>query len=176
VASAGAVGVPGLDHEPGRAQDRSLGIHGEIGRPALQVARHQELDIILAHPPVRVEVLARRVGVDRHLSRLPSADRGDEIESDHPALLAGEIERCVRDLNLHPAQNRADPTQRGRSQQMPDLGIQRPTHDEDPDQIRHQGNGEGAATFDPKGLARRRNQERRHPHHPDEHGEEERRA
>jgi hypothetical protein len=38
---------------------------------------------------VRVEVLPGRVGVDRHLGGLSSADRPHEVEGDHPALPPG---------------------------------------------------------------------------------------
>ncbi len=100
VSSTGAVGVTGLDDEPG-SHECSLGVDVEIGCPTEQIAWHQELHIVTSHPLVRVEVLAPGVGVDRHLSRLSSADRCDEVEGDATALLTGQIHRVVADVYLH---------------------------------------------------------------------------
>lgn len=103
--STGTVGMTGCDHEPG-AQDRPFHVNGEVRSPPEQVAGQEEL-----HPSMRValvgfEVLAFRVGVDRHLGGLASADWPHEIEGDHPALLAGQFECCVGDGDLHPGHSR----------------------------------------------------------------------
>ena len=105
VSSARAVGVAGLDDEAG-SHECSLGVDVEIGRPTEQIAWHQELHIVASYPLVRVEVLAPGVGVDRHLSRLPSADRCDEVEGDETALLAGQIHCVIADVYLHRSHHR----------------------------------------------------------------------
>lgn len=100
VLSTGAVGVAGLDDEAG-SHEGSLGVDVEIRGPTEQIAWHQELHIVASYPLVRVEVLAPSVGVDRHLSRLPSADRCDEVEGDETALFAGQIHCVIADVYLH---------------------------------------------------------------------------
>ena len=103
--SGGAVSVPGLDNKPG-AEQRTFGIDGEIGRPAQQVARQQKLHTFMRQPFVRRQILARSVGVDRHLSRLASADRRYEIQGDHAALLASQLKSGIRDTYFHDPNSR----------------------------------------------------------------------
>ena len=98
--------VPGLDDKPG-AEQRTFGIDGEIGRPAQQVARQQKLHTFMRQPLVRRQILTRSVGVDRHLSRLASADGRDEIQGDHAALLAGQLQSGIRDTYFHDPDSRA---------------------------------------------------------------------
>ncbi len=88
-------------HDKARPKHGPFRIDGEVSSPARQVARQQEFDTLIRQPLVRIEVLAIRVGVDRHLSGLASADRLDEIEGDHAALLASQLECRLSDRHLH---------------------------------------------------------------------------
>jgi len=61
----------------------------------------------MGQPLIRRQVLAVRVGVDRHLSGLASADRRYEIQGDHAALLAGQLQSGIRDTYFHGLNSRA---------------------------------------------------------------------
>ena len=99
------MGVPRLHHKPG-AEHRAFGVYGEVGRPPQQIARQQELHTLMGQPLIRRQVLTRSVGVDRHLSRLASADRRYEIQGDHAALLASQLKSGIRDTYFHDPNSR----------------------------------------------------------------------
>ena len=106
VPSAGTVGVCGRNDEPPSKQG-SLGIDCDLRRPRQQFARNQELHPAVRMPLVRREVLAKSVGVDRHLGGLASADGRNEVQSDQAALFAGQLERGGGDGNLHASDSRS---------------------------------------------------------------------
>jgi hypothetical protein len=86
--------MSGLDDKAG-SEKCPLGVDAEVGCPPLQISRYQELHVVVLYPSIRIEVLAPGVGVDRHLSRLASADGRDEVQGNAPALLSGKIEGSV---------------------------------------------------------------------------------
>jgi transcriptional regulator with XRE-family HTH domain len=61
----------------------------------------------MRQPLIRRQVLARCIGVDRHLGGLASADRRYEIEGDHAAFFAGQLQGGIRDTYFHGANSRA---------------------------------------------------------------------
>lgn len=98
--SAGPVSVAGVDHET-LGEQRSLGVDRQFGRPAHQPRRDEQLDVLQRESFVAAEVLALRIGVDRHLGELASADRSDEIDGDQPALLSSKLEGRFGDMDVH---------------------------------------------------------------------------
>jgi hypothetical protein len=68
----------------------------------------------MRQPFVRRQVLTRRVGVDRHLSRLASADRRYEIQGDHAALLASQLQSGIGDTYFHDPDSRSHRPARSR--------------------------------------------------------------
>lgn len=92
--------MAGGDDEP-TPEHAPLGIDGQIGCPAQEVAGQEELDAPMLQPLVRRQVLALRVGVDRHLGGFASADRRDEVEGNQAPLALRQLERGVGHVNLH---------------------------------------------------------------------------
>ena len=97
-----AVGVTRFDDEAATDQ-RTFHIDDQTRRPALQVGRHQELDVSHGQSLVGIEVLAFCVGVDRHLSWFASTNRCNEVEGDPPALLASQFDGGFCDVDVHTA-------------------------------------------------------------------------
>ena len=100
--STGAVGMTGFDDEL-RAEETTLGIDCQRCSPTDQVSRHEERDAVILDPLVRAEVFACHVGVDRHLRRLASTNRANEVEGDIPALLLGQRKCCLSNSYVHTA-------------------------------------------------------------------------
>lgn len=60
-----------------------------------------QFDIVDLQPLVRGQILAFEVGVDRHLKRSASTDRGDEVDGHDPALPADQGYGFGGDVKLH---------------------------------------------------------------------------
>jgi hypothetical protein len=103
-----AVGVDGV-HPQLSTERPAPRVEVHLGAVLLEPGSHQDPQAVEEVHLVGIEVLVLRVGVDRHLEVLASADRGDEVEGDHATLRLDQGAGVVVDADLHRSMN---PTER----------------------------------------------------------------